>query len=330
MKRIFILSALFCLLLLQFTGCSGEKVVDPTINLPIGHVQGINVIPGIMWLEPGETYRFEARGIFPGGAIGDLTFLATWFIDDTTIAQIIGPGLVKAKMAGLAHVYCTYDGVTSSTVTVAVPGVPLEQGIIPVHVEVFPGSLSIPIEEGSNLTFVPDPASPDEITLGKPAMMYALGDGYTPAPDGYWADATLKMTSGFGTGLEFEVINNYTSPDDTDPLDPTRPFGPDWIPDGITVFEIDDSAGFPYDFGIAQGDGYTLSKRWIRFVAIADYSDGNSADVTALANWHLSDPTYGYITPGGLFNSTSAKPTNLVVYCDFSGLVSNYVPISVH
>lgn len=330
MKRIFILSGLLFFLMLQFAGCSGDKVIDPTINLPIGHVQGINVIPGILWLEPGQTYRFEARGIFPGGAIGDVTFFATWFIDDTTVAEIIGPGLVRAKMAGLAHVHCIYDGVTSSTVTVAVPGIPLEQGIVPVHVEVFPGSLAIPIEEWGSLTFVPSPASADEITLGKPALMYALGDGNTPSPDGYWADSTLRITSGAGTGLEFEVINSYTSPDDTDPLDPSRPFGPDWIPDGISVYEIDDITGFPSDFGIAAGDSYRLNKRWLKFVAITDYSDGSSADVTGLANWHLSDPTYGYITPGGLFNSTSGKPTNLVVYCEFSGLVSNYVPISVY
>jgi len=330
MKRALILSVLFCLFLLQSLGCSGDKVIDPTINLPIGTVQGINVIPGILWIQAGETYRFEARGIFPGGAIGDVTFLATWFSDNTTVAQIIGPGLVKAKMAGLAHVHCTYDGVTSSTVTVAIPGIPLDQGIRPIHVEVFPGSLAIPIEESGGLTFVPTPATPAEVALGKPALMYMLGDGNATHPDGYWADSTLRITSGFGTGVEFDVISSYTSPMDTNLGDPDRPFGPDWIPDGISVFEIDDSAGFPYDFGIVAGDGYMMNKRWLNFVAIADYSDGTQATVTGLANWHLSDPQYGYITQGGFFNSTAATPANLVVYCDFQGLVSNYVPISVY
>jgi hypothetical protein len=332
MKRIFILSALFvCLLALSYSGCSGDNPFDVTVTLPIGKVQAINIIPGILWIGIGDIYRFEARGIFPGGAIGDVTFLASWSSDNPDVAPIIGPGLVRADMPGLAYVTCTYDGVTSSAGTVAVPGEPLEFGIVPIHVQIIPGSLNIPVFDNGLLTFVPTRATPYEmsLTFPKPAELYLLGDADKDVPAGYWAGGTLRITGGAAAGLEFTVLNSYTSPNDTIPGDVDYPYGHDWIPDGIAVYEIDDDQGFPLDWGVAAGDAYEITKRSFQFQAVADYSDGSQKDVTSAARWHISDPTQGIITSSGLFRSTSGEPANLVIYCDFSGLVSNYVPISV-
>ncbi len=331
MKRNLILTMLLCLLVLFTISCSGTTSIDPTINLPIGKIQAINIIPGIVWVDKNETYRFTARGIFPGGAIGDVTFLATWFSDDPTVGRVIGPGLVKGGLPGLAHITCTYEGVGSSTVTVAVPGVPLVGGIVPVSIDVSPPSLAIPIEQAGMLSYVPTPATAEEMALvqdPKPAFLFVLGDAADMSPEGYWADSTLRLTSGAGAGLEFEVLNNYTSPMDTNLSDPLHPLGPDWIPDGVQVFEISSDV-FPYDWGVAAGDTYMVSKRWLRFVATATYSDNSKANVTASSRWHMSDPTLGFITNTGYLNSTAEKPANLIVYCEFSGLISNYVPISV-
>ena len=332
MNRVFILSGLiFCLLAFSQLGCSGDTPFSPASNLPVGRVQAINIIPGILWIQEGKIYRFEARGIFPGGAVADVTFLASWNIDNPDVAVLIGPGLVRAERPGLAYVTCTYDGVTSSTGTVAIPGIPLEKGIVPVHVEVFPGAVTIPITEVGTLSFVPTAATPFELGLPspKPALMYALGEAGRDFPIGFWADSTIRITSGAGAGLEFEIISNYTSQFDTDPGDPTHPYGPDWIPDGIAVFLIDDGNGFPADWGILAGDTYQLNKRWVQFSAIADFSDGSKGDVTFSSKWHISDPTFGFVTSSGLFKSTSAQPTNLVIHCEFSGLISNYVPVAV-
>ncbi len=332
MMRAFILSALLCCLLaLGIFGCNGSNPFDLTSTLPVGRVQAINIIPGILWIGEGDTYRFEARGIFPGGAIGDVTFLATWSSTDPDIAPIIGPGLVRAERPGLAYVTCTYDGVKSSTGTVAIPGVPLEKGIVPIHVEVYPGSVNIPIMETGVLTYIPAPATPAEMALPfpKPALQYILGDANKTFADDFYAGSTLRMTSGGGAGIEFEITGSFTSPYDTVPSDVNYPFGHDWLPDGIGILEIDTSKGFPFDLGIVAGDTYEVSKRWVQFDAVVDFSDGTKGNVTNSSNWHLSDPTYGYITPGGVFRSTSAEPTNLVIYCEYSGLVSNYVPISV-
>jgi len=332
MRRIFILSAMLsCLLALPYLGCNSDQTWDATANLPIGRVQAINVIPGILWIQEGKTYRFEARGIFPGGSVGDVTFLASWTSTAPDIASILGPGLVKANRPGVAYVTCTYDGVTSARGTVNIPGIPLEHGIVPIHVEVSPGAANIPVEETGTLTFVPTPATPYEMSLAypKPAYLYVLGDGGKIIPDFYWNDSTLLITSGTGNGLELDVLRSYLSPWDTVVGQWEYPYGHDWIPDHITVYEIDNSKGFPYDWGIVAGDTYMTSKRWVQFEAIADYSDGHKENVTSSSNWHLSNPTYGFITSTGQFQSTSAEPTNLIIYCEFSGLISNYVPIAV-
>jgi len=332
MRRIFILSAMLsCLLAFPYLGCNADQTWDATANLPIGRVQAINVIPGILWIQEGKTYRFEARGIFPGGAIGDVTFLASWTSTAPDIASILGPGLVKANRPGVAYVTCTFDGVVSARGTVNIPGIPLEHGIIPIHVEVSPGSVSIPIEETGTLTFVPTPATPAEMALAfpKPALLYVLGDAGKIITDGYWNEATLTITSGLAKGLELDVLVSYKSFADTIPGDFQYPYGHDWIPDNVAVFQVDDNMGFPFDWGIIAGDTYKLSKRWVQFEANADYSDATQQDVTSSSNWHLSNPTYGFITSSGRFESTSAAPTNLIVHCDFSGLVSNYVPIAV-
>lgn len=312
-------------------GCSGSNEFDLTATLPVGRVQAINIIPGILWIGVGDLYRFEARGIFPGGAIGDVTFLASWASDNPDVAPMIGPGLVRADMPGLAYVTCTYDGVTSSVGTVAVPGVPLEQGIIPIHVEVFPGSVNIPVSEMGALTYVPAPATAFEISLPypKPLQHFILGDANKTFQDGFYSGSTIRMTSGLGAGVEFKVTDSYISPFDTLFGDVNYPMGKDWIPDGIGVLVIDNAQGFPFGLGIAAGDTYEITKRWMQFDAIADFSDGTKGDVTAASKWHLSDPTFGYITQTGYFRSTSAEPTNLVIYCEYEGLISNYVPIAI-
>jgi hypothetical protein len=166
------------------------------------------------------------------------------------------------------------------------------------------------------------------LPVPKPEEMYALGDANETYEDGYWADSKLRITSGAGAGLEFDVTDSYTSPDDTIVGNIFYPDGLDWVPDGITIFRIDDEVGFPEDLGIMPGDTYMITKRWMQFEALADYSDGTQVDVTTMARWHLSEPTYGTLS-AGYFNSTYAMPGNLVIYAEYSGLISNYVPIAI-
>jgi hypothetical protein len=105
-----------------FMGCEGSPTDMPIF--PAGPLMGINLEPAQITINAGNTTKFIATGIFPGGVSFDLTELVTWLTSNSNVAYFLADGTMVANAPGTALISATFNTGISQTVSVTVPGAP--------------------------------------------------------------------------------------------------------------------------------------------------------------------------------------------------------------
>lgn len=105
-----------------FMGCEGSPTDIPIF--PGGPLMGINLEPAQITINAGNTTKFIATGIFPGGVSFDMTELVTWLTSNSNVAYFLTDGTMVANAPGTALISAKYEDGTSQTVSVTVPGAP--------------------------------------------------------------------------------------------------------------------------------------------------------------------------------------------------------------
>jgi hypothetical protein len=103
-------------------GCEGSPTDLPIF--PAGPMMGINIEPAQITINAGNTTKFLATGIFPGGVPFDMTPYVTWLSSNTNVAYFLKDGTMVANAPGTAVISAKFDTSTSQTVSVTVPGAP--------------------------------------------------------------------------------------------------------------------------------------------------------------------------------------------------------------
>lgn len=103
-------------------GCQGSPTETPI--LPGGEILGINLEPADIQLQPGQTTKFKAVGIFPGGVNFDLTEHVEWVSSNPSVAFFLDDGTLVTNVPGDTIINARYEGKNSQSASVHVPGAP--------------------------------------------------------------------------------------------------------------------------------------------------------------------------------------------------------------
>lgn len=119
-------------------------------------------IVGARAVAPGETGHYTALAQFVGGAVRDVTSEAVWRSDNSPVASISAPGIVRGHHFGEAHISAVFSTLISTTeVIVTAPGTFRMAGRIGEA-----GSADIPIS-GATVDVAAGPAAGATMTTGQ-------------------------------------------------------------------------------------------------------------------------------------------------------------------
>lgn len=116
----FLLPAVILTVVFSF-GCKGST---PASLEPVGDLLQINVFNAPAQLNQGQAHALGANGVYSGSAVFNITSYCTWATSNMNVIMITGKGLLLAVGGGSATISCSYRGVTSTGVTISVPGPP--------------------------------------------------------------------------------------------------------------------------------------------------------------------------------------------------------------
>jgi hypothetical protein len=108
-----------------YNGASGQASLETTADSP-PLLQTTSVTPAMLTRGPGETFQFNATGNYSDGTSQDVTDMADWQVNDTTIATVDNvndKGLVSFIAEGTATLIATYGGASGQAgLSVTSPG----------------------------------------------------------------------------------------------------------------------------------------------------------------------------------------------------------------
>lgn len=273
-----------------------------TITVTVAQVTQVQVTPANATIAPDDTTDFTARAIFDDGTNADVTDTAVWASDDDAIATV-DAGVVTGVAAGTATITATFDGVESNPATVIVTPDHVLESIV-----ITPATATVQVDATQQYTAIGTyaDATSDDITAD---VTWDSSDVATATID---ADG-LATGVAEGTTTITAELDGITSNDAT--LNVTAPT--------LVAITIDPVSGTLY-----AGSTDTLA-----LTANGSYSDGSTADLTALATWASSDDTIatvsnaagteGVVTPDLHNNGT------VTITATFSSIISSPAVITV-
>ncbi|TMO84617.1 Ig-like domain-containing protein [Pseudoalteromonas spongiae] len=224
----------------------------------------------------------------------DVTNTSDWTIDDDSLAFISTPGLVNGTLIGTTQVNATFQGQTGST-QLNVFDDPVE------YLEISPNDPEVPIE-----------------TIGRFKVIAAYVSGHIE-------DVTTQAT---WTSSDTSVVS----------IVPTGADGGTASAIAVGTSKIKATFKGEFDTTVATVTGPTLSnvyidrtsfsvhvsadgKSEVKAKAYADFSDGNTLDVTQDGQWRMADESIAFVNPQGpnIF-VVGVSPGNTELLFNYAGM----------
>jgi Big-like domain-containing protein len=154
-------------------GCGRSSNPAAPTNLPAtpaaGIVQAVNISGGSVSgpLPVGASVQLKATAQMADGSLADVSALATWLSDNSSVAAVSGSGLVTADRAGTANITASYQGtsglfpmtVKEANTATPIAGAPSTQ---PAPGSGSPGGGTSPTPPGGGSSPNPSPAPPGQ------------------------------------------------------------------------------------------------------------------------------------------------------------------------
>ncbi|NLS14428.1 hypothetical protein HGP28_16255 [Vibrio sp. SM6] len=242
----------------------------------------------------GTNVTLYAVGVYSNGAILDLTSQVSWRSSAVNIASVLS-GVVTGLSVGSAAITASFDSVTSADFAIEVQSPTLTQ---------------IQISAPDGLTVV----AGESVTLQASAF---YSDGTTAEI----TDQVLWLTSDAQSAF---VVQGQVYGLAVGEAQISAQFG-ERTSNTLTVSVTDATLESVSVFNLANSSEFPLTTN-SRFLALANYSDGTTLDVTSQVAWSSSDPAVAVVLDGVLF-ATSAGTTS--ISATFDGVSSNALSITI-
>lgn len=240
-------------------------------------VVSVEVTPESATVAVGETQQFTATGTYSDGTVVDSTGEATWASSDATVANIDDEGLATGVADGASEITASLGGITSDLITLNVSAPPAQVVVV---IEVTLESATVEVGQTQQFTAM---------------ATYSDGSVVDITTEATWTSSDTAVATITDTGLAtvlaegvFEIIASLgwvTSY----PVSLNVIAAPVLV---VVSIEIT-----PESATIAVGETQ-------QFTAMGTYSDGSTADITAVATWTSSDIVVATIDDAGLATGT--------------------------
>ena len=125
LSRALIVFLLGAVAVLVSTACGSDEDATPTPvpasdEIDPSELQSLEILPGAVILEIGETQQLTAMAGLPDGDRLNASHWATWHTSDELVLEIDDKGLARALSSGRSIVTAEIDGLTSESISVEV------------------------------------------------------------------------------------------------------------------------------------------------------------------------------------------------------------------
>lgn len=258
---------------------------DATVTVTDAELVSIKISPVIDTTYVGGKVQYQAFGIFTDSSNKDLTTLATWFSDDSSIASLNAEGLANANDIGDVVITASYNGITSNNAYLEV-GPAIIQSLV-----VHPTPQNTP--SGTDVQFLAH-------------AYYSDSSNYDVTDLVNWTNNDTSIASHLGNGLYHgltkgttEVIANYQGETSTGILNVTEA-----ILEELTI----DPLSSDINVGATQ-----------QYKTYAAYSDGSAVEVTTSSNWQIVDTGVASVNVSGLVTGNAQGTTQ--VQAEYNGKI---------
>ena len=275
----FAYSSFFCLclsLLLGVAGCGGASSVASGGSTKV--LTAITASPATASLAVGSAQQFTAMATYNDGSTADVTTSATWTDGDAKVATIATTGMATAVAAG------------STTVTAAMGAVS--------------GKANLTVAAVSK-TLTAITVSPATATIAAGAKQqfaakatYSDGSTADVTTTAAWTSSNAAVATVASTGLATAVASGST----------TITAAISGISGSAAVAV---SATTLSSITVSPATATIAAGATQQFAAMATYSDGSKADVTASAGWTSSATAVATIASSGLATAVAAGSTTI-------------------
>jgi hypothetical protein len=252
-------------------GVSGST----TVTVPAPALVSITLSPQTLAMPLGTTQQFDAVATYSDGSTQDVTSTATW-TSSSASATVNSTGLVTAAALGTSTIQVSSGSQSSSTsVTVGSPAL--------VSLGVTPATGALAAGQSQQYQAIGTYTDGSTQNLTSSASWYAVPQTSASVNSSGLVTATaqgnVNITAAYGT---FSGVSNLT-------------VGP---PGLVSISVSPSTASIPV--GANQ-----------QFVAMGNYSDGSTLDITATATWTSSSGTASSVNSTGLATALAGGTTTI-------------------
>ncbi len=259
----------------------------------VGVVDSVRVSPAPIALPPATDYGLTATAFFNDGTHADRTAQSTWATTDSTVAIVDSTGVLHTGSPGVALVQATFSGVTSLPCTVRVGDTAMDSlHIAPADTVVVLGA-TLPYR-----AFAHADASVYDVTN---LAVWSTADTLVATAEA----GGLVTTHGVGlttVGASVGGVQALAARLQVNPATPTL----------VSVL--------PASTTLRLGRTKQMTSR-------ATFSDGSTADVTALSTWASDAPGLLYVDGNGVATAIALGTVN--VTATYAGLTSAAATVTV-
>ena len=241
------------------TSCGATTPADDVAifeisSLPSATLQSVAVTPATALIANGSTQQFTATGTYSDGSIQDLTTTATWSSSNLTVATIAATGLATARGLGTATITAVSGNIDGTA------------------------ALTVASATLSSIAVTPNPAS---VTQGQTIQFTATGtysDGSTAVlTNATWSSLTPSVATISTTGLATGVATGTSgiSASDGNIV-------------GSTTLTVTAAPPILVSITVIPANPSVAVAGMVQFIAIGNYSNGTTQNLTATALWTTS------------------------------------------
>ena len=227
-------------------------------------------------LGAGGTEQLTATGVYSDNSTQNLTSLATWSSSDSSIAGVVGGGLLTAFKAGTVTVMATMGGVSGTgTVVVGAPAI--------ASITITPAAFSIASGQSKQLS-----------ALG----VYSDGTSHDVTSLATWTALSTSAATVNSSGLVTGVSAGSST------ITATIGSTTGSATATVTAAQLTSIVVAPATASIASGQTQS-------FTASGIFSDGGTTDITNSVTWNSSATNFATISAAGLATGVSAGTASI-------------------
>jgi trimeric autotransporter adhesin len=273
----------------------GAVVGTAILNVTDAQLVSLNVTPTNATRPVGLTFQFEVFGTYSDNSIVNLTSSATWNSTNPGVTTINSIGLATAVAPGSTTITATYGGVTSNQATFNVTNAALQS------ISVTPGAPVI--ARGTSQQFA---------AIGN----YSDGTTQTLTTVATWQTGNAAVATINATGLATSPNNGLTG---STLITATSGSISGTAILYVTAAELSGLSITPTNATIVRGETRP-------FVAVGQFSDGTTQELTSQAAWQSGNPAVAGVSnaPGtrGQVTGIVANPNSVIITATRGGFTA--------